>query len=256
MIKDRNPILTISSKEARKRLESRLDKATLLVESKIDSLVELLTVLHDFREWDEYNFKMLRSIFSTPYIADEYRKLHLESVIASEAAVSSAYYAFEKDIAAVRQNITAKASALESIIEKLHLLNSAERIEEQKARSEFLHPYGNKVFVVHLHDDAICETVSNLLKEKSLDTIIHQVNPDGGKRIIEAFNAGERKSASRFLSLRRILSGPRCPSASSHLKDCGTTWFSDSEMSSHDWGWIKRACYIAAIPKSRSICTG
>lgn len=67
-----------------------------------------------------------------------------------------------------------------------------EDLEESEGSSESSEPpsqsvLGNKVFVVHGHDDALREQVARLLERLGLEPVILHEHPDRGRTIIEKF---------------------------------------------------------------------
>jgi len=80
----------------------------------------------------------------------------------------------------VYYDLTAIQSFIATVIGRLHTA-----IEETSDIPDRVKTFGNKVFIVHGHDDTTKQTVARFLEKLDLDVVILHERPDKGKTIIE-----------------------------------------------------------------------
>jgi predicted nucleotide-binding protein len=184
MLENIKPHLTVKRQKAEKQLSDRIAKAEELAIIPIANVVDLLTVIKHFREWDQHNYLLLESIFSSTGFARDYQLIKQESVIASKTDVNERYYAFSADVIAIRENFHRKSEWLSMLRDTLHIYD---KTGDDNSGDEFS-TSRQVVFIVHIHDDAHVTNVSALIKDQGLEPYIVQDKPDGGRTMLTHFD--------------------------------------------------------------------
>jgi hypothetical protein len=58
--------------EAKSRIQDRIDKGLALKKKPISSLTECETVRNEYYKWDSFNIELLKRIFTSDELSDEY----------------------------------------------------------------------------------------------------------------------------------------------------------------------------------------
>lgn len=148
--------------------------------------------------------------------------------ICYEAIITSTKSSFESQILIAEGKFVDEVKVLKNSIENLRKVNSiqfehdptnfsvalvtminkiadilekkAERLEEKRKKIEFVKPIDKKIFVVHGHDAAILNELSNMLKYTfGIEPIVLSDMPDKGHTIIEKFEEYARFCAFAFV---------------------------------------------------------
>lgn len=129
------------------------------------------------KKWDDYNNTFLRKLFSDESVADKY-----------DAAVTFSGYSSLADYTRkISSFYRIKMRELNSIKERLKLYSSVPKeTSTESPTGRFL---GNKVFIVHGHDEATKQAVARFLEKMGLEIVILHERPDRGKTIIEKLEA-------------------------------------------------------------------
>jgi predicted nucleotide-binding protein len=129
-------------------------------------------------EW--YNEEMLRQMFTSPKIADEYRRTGGgASMLLREPHLS-------EQITALWRSIDDKIRRLTSIRERLELIPLAPGVGQSPPLSKGATSVASgKVFVVHGHDEAARETVARFLSRLDLTPVILHEQASQGRTIVE-----------------------------------------------------------------------
>jgi predicted nucleotide-binding protein len=131
------------------------------------------------KKWDDYNSTFLRKLFSDESVADKY----------DASAEPIKRYSSLQDLAnKILFFHRVKTRELVSIKERLKLYDTVGSQVDQSTPSN-VKPNGNKVFIVHGHNDAMKETLARFLEKLDLEVVILHEKPDKGKTIIEKLEA-------------------------------------------------------------------
>jgi predicted nucleotide-binding protein len=171
--------LTIGREEAREKIIDRIEKGKAIVGAEINTENAFVSMKQDYYKWDEYNEELLKRVFSTDELKDEYR-----GFFGSMFAYERSWY---DQLSDYRKSISEKIRLLESIVERLELIPIKEGVVTKTISGEKTIAVGNRVFVVHGHDNEARETIARYLEKLGLEPIILHEKANEGKTIIEKF---------------------------------------------------------------------
>lgn len=134
--------------------------------------------LEKYRKWNSYNSEYLKRAFDIP--ENDYKQEY-ESTYQMWSIVSDDIVEDEK------KTISLKINMLESLIERLPLISYNKTPTLKTTSKEYV--ISNKIFIVHGHNEAIKEKVARTLTKLKLEPIILHEQADGGRTIIEKFEA-------------------------------------------------------------------
>ena len=173
------PKLLVSGKEARKKIQDRIDKGQELHDWQIGSKDELDKVKAEFKKWSSYNRRLLLKLFDDSSIADECGPLPFVGAW-TNATLNDKVGWYQRDV-------SYEVTKLEGIRDQLELFDEPE--------AALPHTLGNDIFIVHGRDHGPKETVARFLEKLGLKATILHEQPSAGQTIIEklekyARNAG------------------------------------------------------------------
>lgn len=167
----------MSRETADSRIEDRVRKGEELLSRSLSNEAELTAAKHDFFTWDEYNREMLRRIFTTSDIADEYSS--------SGGFVVGRDYNFYDEVRDFKDDVAGNIRKLSSIRERLELIPLAPTIMSTKQEGAMKPPNSKAVFIVHGHDEALLQAVARFITQLDLEPIILHEQPSRGRTIVE-----------------------------------------------------------------------
>lgn len=182
--KHQNPMerhqLLVSHEEARKKLEDRIEKGKdLKVNSSVsEELFEQLS--KQYSKWDSFNSELLRGLFTTSEMKDEYDSF-------GSMFISLYEKTWNEKLKEFNSKIDDKNHRLASIIERLELISIASKNIEIPDSHSVSSVKTNKVFVVHDHDESSKTNLEIFLKEIGLTPVVLHRQADEGLTIIEKF---------------------------------------------------------------------
>jgi Predicted nucleotide-binding protein containing TIR-like domain len=172
--------LTAPRKEAEEKIQRQIDAGEELLRAEPRSHKDIDELIGRKRIWSDYNKQLLRNLFTTSEIAEEYSAF-VGGVIAMEAT-------FGERLEDFREDVGKYLTRLRSIFRRLELFpepagtSSPVRPDVQAAR-------GNIIFIVHGHNNEAKETVARFLEKVGMDVVILHEQPDRGRTIIEKIEA-------------------------------------------------------------------
>jgi predicted nucleotide-binding protein len=172
------PKLLVPRGDAEVRLKDRIDKGRQIVSADIRSEEALEQARAAFYTWSDYNVELLRRIFSTAEIAEDYNVS-----VGAGWVIGQQWY---EEIDGFRKDVQFRLRRLESISERLELIPVADTI----SATDEVRPtatMSERVFVVHGHDEAAREKVARFLERLGLSPVILHEQPNAGRTIIEKF---------------------------------------------------------------------
>lgn len=173
------PELSVSREEARFRIEERIYKGKELKNSQIQDNAQLEDIRKKYYTWDEYNTDMLKRLFTTTELSDNYSKSYgfLVGVTGTPTLGSK--------IADLFDGIDNHIRRLYSILERIELYPVAGNTPPKTGIP--IKNKTNKVFIVHGHDELAKTNLEVLLRELGLEPVILHRQADEGMTIIEKF---------------------------------------------------------------------
>ena len=170
------PQLRVSLQDARTKIEERIAIGRRLLAVEITDGTILSDVKSKRYSWDEYNFSLLKQLFTNDSVADEYRGVFVGGI---------GLLAFESEVRFLTEDIQGEVRRLESINDRLELWGAPEEMMASSGPSAKGQEIGTKVFVVHGRDDAARETVARFLENLKLDPIILNEQANRGVSILQ-----------------------------------------------------------------------
>lgn len=179
-----SPKLRVPRRDAEERIQKRIDSGNELLAIPINDRESLKENRDKYDSWDEYNFDLLRSLFDSDQVAQEYRR------------ISAAVY-FDMPLAGrIKEHydyIRQKIRRLESVSERLELFDELVDAGTTGAQvSASQQAISSKVFIVHGHDEAARESVARFVANLGLEPVILHETASGGSRTIIEKIEGQR----------------------------------------------------------------
>lgn len=178
------PTLRVPLADAETQLRNRVEKASEILSASINDRESLQQVRAKYYTWDEYNNTLLKRLFTSPELAQEYSYWGI--------AVVGGPNSLAEDVRDLCKDVTDKVRRLESIIERLPLYAPDGMTE---ARGSMPISTSRTVFVVHGRNDELKEGVARFLAQLDLKPVILHEQPSAGRTVIEKF---ETHSEARF----------------------------------------------------------
>ena len=167
--------LTVSLQKASQQLAQRINLGQQLITQRYPGITGknyLDLVWDSIKKWDDYNNTFLRKLFSDESVADKY-----------DSAVTFKSYSSLPDYSKkILSFYRIKSRELNSIKERLKLYAIAQRAS---ITSSTVRPLGNKIFIVHGHDETTKISVARFLEKLDLEVVILHEQADKGRTIIE-----------------------------------------------------------------------
>lgn len=176
--------LLISRDDAKSKLQERIQKGLAIKQININSLEALEDAKNECSKWNSFNTELLKRIFSTDELAEEYSQWIGIGVIAMRTP------SLGEKIADLYKDIDKKIHRIDSIIERLELIpltKSASTTTTQESGLALSPAKNKKVFVVHGHDEIAKTNLEVFLHEIGLMPIVLHRQADEGLTIIEKF---------------------------------------------------------------------
>ncbi len=187
MAKKQNPpppresvALKISRDEATSRIEDRIAKGIELLSALEYSQESYERSQKEYTLWNDYNKEMLKRIFTTDEISEEYSSW--------AGGIFSGMPSLSEQVQDHRDDIDQKINRLKSILNKLELIPAAcDESQPQTATRAEQKTLSKKVFLVHGHDELAKTNLEIFLSEIGLEPVVLHREADEGQTIIEKF---------------------------------------------------------------------
>lgn len=170
--------LAVPREEAAAKILARIQLGNELRARPIASDDQYREVQDAYFTWDEYNEEMLRQIFTSPKMAEEYR-----GIVFGGGGIRGLFEKVEE----LRRDVGDKARRLESIKDRLELIQLAVGVQSSPRAgvTSSVPTSSTKVFVVHGHDEGAREAVARLLTVFELEPIILHEQASEGRTLVE-----------------------------------------------------------------------
>jgi predicted nucleotide-binding protein len=179
--------LKVAEAEARVRLTERMELGRSFLSRQIRNNDDYEVLDKDYRKWNDFNNALLKQLFTTEEIANEYNAWTIMPVI----VVRSGGESFSEKVEKLSERIGTKQHRLDSIIERLELFPvasyAAPQVHQTSITSAPNLTKSNKVFVVHGRDEAAKANLEALLHEIGLEPVVLHRQADEGMTVIEKF---------------------------------------------------------------------
>jgi predicted nucleotide-binding protein len=165
-----SPRLLVTRTEADTKIRERIHKAAEVIVP-----ADMATTKANLEKWSKYNIQMLRSIFDSPDISDEYGNWW-----ASTSGYTNPWNILQK-------HLEGKVTRLESILERLEFFQ--ETLISDRTEQSSIQGNTNEVFIVHGHDNEALHDVSKFVERLGLTPVVLHEKANAGRTIIEKFEA-------------------------------------------------------------------
>lgn len=172
----KQPLLNVEPEEASRLIQGRLKMGYAIYKMPCRSKLDLYVMAQRLDKWDKYNMTLLETIFVTTSFAEKYE--------ACEHPIKAMRGKSQRELAVgLWQWLLGKTRELESVDEQLVLFEK--KPQPVLVKQDVIRPAGNKVFIVHGHDEVIKQSVARFLEHLDLDVVILHEQPDKGQTLIE-----------------------------------------------------------------------
>lgn len=188
------PRLRVPREQLEAEIDERVASGEALLRMPVRSEAELGEARSAYYTWSEYNETLLRRSFDRTGPAEEYH--------GSRFGFAAAGLPLETMAAHLRRDIDAKLRRLGSQRTRLSLYKE-ETLDMNRAGSDLAGRVGGEdVFIVHGHAAGVKETVARFVRRLlNREPVILHEQPDGGRTIIEKFEAHAATAAAAIVLL-------------------------------------------------------
>lgn len=176
--------LNCTRDETKSRLGERIEKGLELKQRKVDTRDAYDLLLKDYQKWDAFNNELMKQLFNTDELAQEYSYSSIGTIALYEPTLG-------EKISDAFKRIDNKIHRIDSILERIELIPlietpspnstpSTDSISEKQPRTK-------KVFVVHGRDEVAKTSLEVFLHEIGLEPVVLHRQADEGLTIIEKF---------------------------------------------------------------------
>ncbi len=172
------PTLVESRESSLEKIKAQISRGYQLRHHEVRSEDELKKVVAECRKWSNYNKTLLSKLFTNSSVADGYSGFNYQRPIGSKMN-PLVNPSLEEQVGRYWERMITSINSLEGICEQLELYD-----EPSDNHSPTL---GNKVFIVHGHDEAAKHEIARFIAGLDLRAIILDEQPSRGQTIIDKF---------------------------------------------------------------------
>lgn len=176
------PKLLVSREEARENIQARIEKGQQLRDQPLDSEEELDTVGKEAINWSKFNTDLLIRLFDNLSLKDEYVSLSYyrfsDLEIESRGVMGWGIPDFDDHIDFYKKNMTDSIYSLQGIRDRLELFEEPDPPERV---------FGDKIFIVHGHDEGAKHKIARFIADLGLTETILDEQPGEGQTMIDKF---------------------------------------------------------------------
>ncbi|MDD5114591.1 MAG: nucleotide-binding protein [Methylobacter sp.] len=172
--------LLVKADEAGSKLTERIRKGKEIKSFQINSVQDLEDVKKAFSKWNDFNKELLKRLFSTEELSNEYGSW------ASVGFISLYERSLREKVTEFHEDVDKKIHRLDSIIDRIELipLKSSLNLPSIPIESP-KHLDRNKIFVVHGQNNEAKLEVARFIEKIGFEPIILHEQASGSKTIIE-----------------------------------------------------------------------
>lgn len=175
-------MLAVPRHDAQTKLKVQVDKGKDLIERPITTPDDLQAIEREFGRWEEFNYDLLRRLFTTIEIANRSR-----SGIYGRDSLRKSLDQTAKEL---REDIEYHVNNLVSLIERLDVFQESPSISHASITSGQRQAVANdRVFIVHGHDNEAKLSVARFVEKLGLTAVILHEQSSQGRTIIEKFES-------------------------------------------------------------------
>ncbi|MDE0423236.1 MAG: nucleotide-binding protein [Candidatus Poribacteria bacterium] len=173
------PKLRESREEAEKKIQERIEKGQQLRDRQIDSRNEYSLALNAHGNWSRHNKNLLLQLFDGSLVAEEYARCCIFPPIGIVSSPNTEERVeFSRDLTRYRENVDRDINYLMGIQNQLELFDEP---------APFTRNFGDKIFIVHGHNEAAKHKIARFVTDLDLTATILDEQPSKGQTIIDKF---------------------------------------------------------------------
>ena len=176
------PKLLVNMEVAERKIQERINKGQTFLNRQIDSEDELEISGKEANNWSRYNIDLLIGLFDDLSLKDEYQNFHYSKLTFDEIDGMSAMGWGVPDldylVVEYKRDMVGSIKSLEGIRDRLELFSELDPPERT---------FGDKIFIVHGHDETAKHKIARFITDLDLSAIILDEQPSRGQTIIDKF---------------------------------------------------------------------
>ena len=190
------PKLRVSREDARQKIQTRIEKGQQLYERLDNDGLDKVGM--EANTWSAYNMNLLRKLFDTPVPVDEYTKFcyspltvqQIKNILIENPYLSDLdrYQVYE-----CRAAMKGSINSLKAICDQLELYDESSDMPQSAV--------GDKVFIVHGHDNEAKVTVAGFVEHLGIEATILDEEVNEGRTIPEKFEEHADKAGFAIILL-------------------------------------------------------
>lgn len=186
------PTLLVSKEEAHQRIQKQIEEGQQLHDRQIYSDDELLyDAVLEADNWSDYNADLLLRLFGESELTGRYinRAYNQYSYSFTDYEIKNLEYEVKEH----KRSILITINSLKGIQKRLELYTElldvqwASTTEDEETSDNSACTFGDKVFIVHGHDDGTKETIARFVENLGIETTILHEQANRGQTIPEKF---------------------------------------------------------------------
>ena len=176
--------MLVSREEAKEKIQARIEEGQQLRDRSIDSDQELNIVGKEAINWSSYNYDLLITLFDNFSSTNEYDNFHYPRMTDEDrldhADGLGQYHVLKLDwkVNEYKTDMEDSIKSLEGIRDRLELFEEPEPPERI---------FGDKIFIVHGHDEAAKHKIARFIADLDLTETILDEQPSKGQTMIDKF---------------------------------------------------------------------
>ena len=176
------PKLLVSMEVAERKIQERINEGQTFLNRRIVSEDELEIAGKEANNWSKYNTDLLIKLFDNLSLQDEYENFHYAKLTFEEMDGMSAMGWSIPDlnglVSEYKSDMVNSIKSLEGIRDRLELFDESDTPERT---------FGDKIFVVHGHDEAAKHKIARFITDLDLTATVLDEQPSRGQTIIDKF---------------------------------------------------------------------
>ncbi|MCY3553122.1 MAG: nucleotide-binding protein [Candidatus Poribacteria bacterium] len=177
------PSLVESRESARQKIKTQIARGYQLRHHEIHSEDELEKIVAECRNWSRCNKTLLLRLFTNSSVADAYSPFSYQKPFSS-ATNPLVNPSLEEQVSRYRERITNSINSLKGLYDELDLIPETTKIADAGSPA---HIFGDKIFIVHGHDEAVKYKIAKFVTDLGLTVTILDEQPSKGQTIIDKF---------------------------------------------------------------------
>jgi hypothetical protein len=176
------PKLLVNMEVAERKIQERINKGQTFLNRQIDSEDELEISGKEANNWSRYNIDLLIGLFDDLSLKDEYQNFHYSKLTFDEIdgmdAMGWGVPDLDYLVVEYKRDMVGSIKSLEGIRDRLELFSELDPPERT---------FGDKIFIVHGHDETAKHKIARFISDLDLSATILDEQPSRGQTIIDKF---------------------------------------------------------------------